>query len=253
MDKYPHWPDPNDSSLIMKDARNIVGKLYENIDGVFYTAVPTIFYRYQHLRGFNQWIIDMKLNPELYRAIAEKILYINLRLTMRSLNEIGEYVDLLVLNDDMGTTVSPFISVEDYRKFVKPYYTRLIETIKKEYSRIKIWYHCHGSIFQLIPDIIDCGVDILNPVLPQAKNMQPERLKKEFGDKLSFDGAIDVQQILPFGSTADVEKHVKKVIKALAPGGGYILRAQIINPITPPENICTLYETALKYGEYQID
>jgi len=252
IERYPNWPDPDDPSRVIKNARGIVKKLYEEIDGVFYMGVPAIFHRYQHLRGFNQWLMDMKLNPELYRFLVEKILHINLRLTLRSLNEIGDFVDLIFLNDDMGTTTGPFMSIKDYQEFVKPYYKKFVEVIKKEYPEIKIWYHCHGSILKLIPDIIDCGVNVLNPVLPR-ENLQPKELKAKFGDKLSFDGAIDIQNILPYGSPAEVREHVKEIIKTLAPNGGFILRAQIINPITPPENICTLYETALEYGNYPID
>jgi len=251
IENYP-WPDPNDPSLI-KGKYKQAKELYQRTNyALIAWSGGMLFHRYSFLRGLEQWLLDMKLNPELYRAIADKILEISLTATLNLLNEVGDYVIMVALADDMGTQKAPFISVKDYRKFVKPWFKRYIQAIKRSFPRIKIYYHCHGAVYPLIPDFIDCGVEILNPILPKAKGMQPERLKNEFGDQLSFHGGIDIQETIPFGTVNEVREHVKKVIDVLAPGGGYMFVLQNIRENTPQENIIVAYDTAFKYGKYPI-
>ncbi len=249
VEKYPKWPNPDDSSLIQKDAYEKAKKLYEETNHVTVVSVPTIFHRYAYVRGFNRWLMDMKTNPELYEAIASKIQSISLKSTLRLLKETGDHVDLVMLNDDMGSTRGPFMSVEDFRRFVKPYYKELMGRIKKDYPKIRFWLHSHGCITNLVPDIIDCGVDVLNPVLP-GDNVDPQVLKKEFGSQLCFDGGVDVEYMMPFGTVEQVREHAKKVIDTLSSGGGYIFRVQMISNIVPYENLYTAYKTALVYGNY---
>ncbi|RLE91741.1 MAG: hypothetical protein DRN04_12035 [Thermoprotei archaeon] len=252
IENYPKWPNPNDPKLI-EGVREIAKKLYEETDyAIFCGAAGSIFHRYAHLRGFKQWLLDMRLNPELYKALADKILEIVLEATLNLLNEVADYVVWIYFGDDMGTETEPFMSVKMYREFVKPWFCKLVKTIKKEFPKVKFNYHCHGAVFQLIPEFIDCGIDILNPILPQEKGNDPIKLKKTFGNKICFQGGIDVERIIPFGTLSEVEKHVKEVISILAPGGGYIFGLQHIRENTPPENAIMAYRLALKYGKYPI-
>ena len=116
-----------------------------------------------------------------------------------------------------------------------------------------MFLHCCGSVYKLIPDLIELGVDALNPIQVGAEGMAPERLKAEFGDKLTFWGAIDTQKVMPFGSPEDVDTEVKTRINELAPGGGYVLTAvHNIQAGVKPENVCEMYEAARKYGTYPI-
>jgi uroporphyrinogen decarboxylase len=127
----------------------------------------------------------------------------------------------------------------------------MIEHIKK-YTNAKIYRHSCGSIYEFIPDFIEIGVDIINPVQPLAKNMEPWRLKKEFGKDITFFGGIDTQKLL-YKPVDDVERGVKEVINTYGHGGGYILgTSHNIEPDTPIENIITLFEVALKYGQYPL-
>jgi len=249
VEAYSKWPNPDDPSLILKDAHRKAKKIFEETDQVTTVSIGSIFHRYTWMRGFNKWLLDMKLNPEIYEAIASKICDIRLRFTLNLLNEVGDYTDLIQMNDDLGFTKGPFMSLQDFRRFVKPYYERLISGIKKEYPKIKFWLHSHGAITKLIPDLIDSGVDVLNPILP-GDNMDPYVLKNKFGRDLCFDGGADVEYIIPFGTVKQVEEHVKEVVKILAPGGGYIFRVQMISNLVSYENLYAAYKTAIEYGRY---
>jgi uroporphyrinogen decarboxylase len=136
-----------------------------------------------------------------------------------------------------------------FRKFFKPALKKLID-LGHEFG-LKVMLHSCGSIKLLIPDLINIGLDILNPIQTKAKDMDPKKLKKAFGKDLSFHGSVDVQQVLPFGTVEEIKREVKQCIDALAPGGGFILApAHNIQADTPIENIITLFETARKYGRY---
>lgn len=253
IENYPRWPNPDDPNII-EGKYKMAKKLYEETDyALVCSAAEMLFHRYAFLRGFKQWFLDMKLNPELYKALADKILEIGLRATLNLLNEVGDYVVWIWIADDMGTQTRPFMSTSEYRKFVKPWFEKYVKSIKKEFPKIKVCYHCHGAVYPLIPEFIDCGIDILNPILPKEKGNDPEKLKRDFGGRLCFHGGIDIQETIPFGTTRDVEEHVKQVIRILAPGGGYIFCLQNIRENAPPENVMTAFKAALKYGKYPIE
>jgi len=244
------WPDPNDPNLLLKNASKMARKISEETEYATAINIDTLFHRYHALRGFNQWLIDLKLNPGLHKAIADKIYHINLTLTMRLLNEVGEYTDIVMTGDDLGTSTRPYVSLQDFRKHIKPYFKNLIGEIKRSFPHIKFYLHSHGQIMDFIPDLIDCGVDILNPILP-LDGMDPIILKRKYGNQLCFCGGIDVEHILPFGTLADVKKHVKEVIDILAPGGGYIFKVQAISYLISYEKLITAYKIAVEYGRYR--
>ena len=140
-----------------------------------------------------------------------------------------------------------------YRQLVKPYHTELFRAINA-LSKAKIFYHSDGDVYPFIGDLIEIGVDILNPVHVSARHMgDTARLKREFGDRLSFCGAIDTQSVLPRGTVEDVRNEVRRRIKDLAPGGGYILSSvHCLQPDVPPENVCAMFEEAVKAGRYPL-
>jgi uroporphyrinogen decarboxylase len=144
----------------------------------------------------------------------------------------------------------PMMSMDLYRKMIKPHHRRLFGYIKSR-SNAKIVYHTCGSVVHLIPDLIEMGVDALNPVQVSAKGMDSKALKREFGTDLCFWGAIDTQRILPFGSPEEVKVEVRRRIEDLAPGGGYVLCAvHNIQADVSPENICAMYDAAREFGRY---
>jgi uroporphyrinogen decarboxylase len=156
--------------------------------------------------------------------------------------------------DDLGSQGGPLMSLADYRKFYKPYQREIIKRIKT-YLRpeAKIILKSCGSIYQFIPDFIEIGVDVLSPVQPLAQNMDPWRLKREFGKDLSFLGGLDLQRLLSFGSVDQIEHGVRILMKEYAQGGGYVFGASYIIPCNvSPDKIVSMFDAAYKYGEYPI-
>jgi uroporphyrinogen decarboxylase len=243
------WPDVNNSHLVAEDARERAKEIYEKGEYATSLGVGMLFHRYHYLRGFEQWLIDMAANPELHRAIADKIYHINSTIALKLLDVVGDYTDIVTFGDDFGTSTDSYMSPEDFRSLIKPYFRDLIGRIKEQFPHIKFYLHSHGQVMDLVPDFIDCGIDILNPILP-LDNMDPVVLKREFGSQLTFEGGIDIEHILPFGTLDEVKEHVKEVIDILAPGGGFIFKAQAISCVIPPENLITTYKLALEYGRY---
>jgi uroporphyrinogen decarboxylase len=243
------WPDPEAPGLIAKDAREKARAAHEQREYVTAVSVAALFHQYHYLRGFEQWMIDIKLNPGVHETIASHIYHIHSTLLMRLLDEVGPYADIVTGGDDFGWSVAPYMSPADFRRLIKPYYMDLVGRIKGRFPHLRFYLHSHGQIMDLVPDLIECGVDVLNPILP-LDHMDPVRLKRAFGSALCFHGGVDVEHVMPFGTVDEVRDHVKRVIDVLAPGGGYWFKAQVISPVIPPENVIAAYETALEYGRY---
>ena len=231
VESYRNWPDPAKDPIFpaqepfsAERIRKQAQKIRQETDyaaGCFPVDLP--FLRYTWLRGFSQTFLDMKFHPELYASLMEKIVEICSGQLEAYVPEVADLVDYIGFADDFGSQYGPLLSVEQYRTNVKPWFKKLIHLTKKLAPEPKIFYHCCGSIFPLIPEFIDAGIDILNPLQLNARNMDPERIKKEYGDRLCFHGGIDQLKTLPFGTVEDVDAHVKKVLSVFAKGGGYIV------------------------------
>jgi uroporphyrinogen decarboxylase len=243
------WPDPDTPGLIAEDARSRALALRDRGEYVTSVGLPPIYHQYHYLRGFERWMLDVRLAPEVHEAISRHLVRIHGTLLMRLLEEVGDYTDIVSGGDDLGWSVAPYMSPADFRKLIKPHYQELIDRIKGRWPHLKFYLHSHGQIMDLVPDLIECGVDILNPILP-LDNMDPVRLKRAYGDALCFHGGIDVEHVLPFGTVTEVRAHVRRVIDIMAPGGGYWFKAQVISPVIPAENVLAAYETALEEGRY---
>jgi uroporphyrinogen decarboxylase len=187
------------------------------------------------------------------RSFAEKLMQRVLEHQMAKLDnlfrETGRHIDVIKMADDLGAQDAPLISPRLYRDAIKPFHKALVSFIK-ERCDAKVLFHSDGAIRPFIEDLIEVGVDVLNPIQVTAAGMEPQTLKREFGDRICFWGGIDTHTVLPHGSKADVEREVKTRIDQLAPGGGFILApVHNIQPDVPPENICTMYQTALTYRQ----
>ena len=199
------------------------------------------------LRGMERFLVEMITEAGTARLLIEKILESQMDIYSNILDYVGDYVQIVETSDDLGTQKGLLFSAKTYRDVVKPYRKQLNDLIRKKAPKAKIFFHCCGAIYDLIPDIIDTGVDILNPLQPNAAGMDPERIKSSYGNQLSFHGCIDTQIALR-GSTQDTRDEVLKKINLLYRDGGYIVApANHIMSDVPMENIITMYETAKNF------
>ncbi len=211
-----------------------------------------ILERAQMLRGFDLFLEDLVVQPTFAEELLERIFIVERDIICTFLDAVGAYLDIFAFKDDIAMQAGPLISPRMYRQFIKPYHRKLIETIRSK-TRAKIWFHSCGSVYYAVRDLIEIGVDILNPVQVAAKDMDTARLKREFGKDLCFWGAIDTQHVLPFGTPHEVEEEVKRRIRDLAPGGGYVLASvHNIEADVPGENILAMARAAQRWGAYPI-
>ena len=249
--RFP-WPDPY--ALGRTDGlREEVERLYNETDYAIKAAVPmNSFLEFSlWMRGFEQFFVDLASNEDFVNALLDKELELQKGFYEVLLDAVGDYIQVIETSDDLGTQRGPQISLEMYRKFIKSRQKEINDFIHDR-TDAKVFQHSCGSVYLFIPDLIEIGLDILEPIQPLAKDMEPEKLK-EFGDKLCFWGGIDIQRILPYGTPEEVQEHVRSKIKMLAPGGGYVVSpAHCIQKDTPPENILALYRAVDKFGKYHI-
>jgi uroporphyrinogen decarboxylase len=254
LESYPYWPDPDDPARyagLADEARDLFCSTDYAI--IAMPAFNSVWERTWFLRGLEQTMQDMVLNPEFIHALLRKITDINKRCMQHYLDAVGPYAQIIRLGDDVATQNGPLISPAMYRSIIKPYQKEFM-TFIHERTEAKIWYHSCGSVYKLIPDLIDAGIDLLNPVQVSARDMDTRRLKAEFGDSLTFCGGIDTQHVLPLGTIEEVQREVERRIGDLAPGGGYILAAvHNIQDDVPPENVVAMFQHARKAGTYPIN
>ena len=195
------------------------------------------------LRGMENFYVDLALGDEKCGVLLDRILEFYKKLVDYIMAEAGDYVDIVKFADDMGAQESMLLSPECYRAVIKPRQAALYGYVKQKYNK-KILLHCCGAIRPIIGDLIEIGVDALNPVQISARGMVPAELKAEFGGKITFwGGGIDTQSVLNMAAPGEVKRHVKKNMASFKPGGGYVF-AQVHNivPGVPIDNILAMYE-----------
>lgn len=247
------WPNPCDSARI-KGLKEEVRKLRQKTDAALLLAVSLANGFLQmgvRLEGFEDWFTDLATESRKVNYIMDKILDLKLRFYDFFLSNVGEYIDVIFEADDLGMQTAPLISLEMYRKYIKPRQKKLFSFIKSKAS-VYVALHSDGSIYDLIPELIETGVDILNPVQMSAAKMDLGRLKQEFGRDLTFwGGGIDTQSTLPTATPEEVREEVRRNIETLAPGGGYVFAANHnIQFDVPPKNIMAMWEAWKDYGAY---
>ncbi len=199
------------------------------------------------LRSWEDFFYDLYNEPAQAEAVLDKITEMDIALYDVMLSEIGDYVDIVCQGDDIGMQDRSIIPLSMYNKYIKKYHKRIFDFIKSK-TKAKVFLHTCGSMYELIPGLIDAGVDILNPVQTSARNMQPEVLKKEFGKDICFWGAFDVQKILPFGTPQEIDDEIKRLVDVLGKDGGYILSpAHNVQALVPGENIEAMRKAILKH------
>lgn len=202
-----------------------------------------------YLRGIQQILMDMVINPAIAHCLFDAIAQYFFEYIRRVFQASKGKIDIFMMGDDMGTQNGPMISVDMWRKFFKANFRRFID-IAHQFG-IKVMYHTCGSVRALIPEFIDCGLDILQSLQPKARGMDLAELKKEYGKYLAFHGGLDIQETLPFGTVDDVRQMVKCAMEAGKPGGGYIIcTAHNIQPDTPTRNVVALFEACKEFRKY---
>ena len=204
------------------------------------------------LRGMEGCLMDLLINKKATGLLLDKILQVKLEYWAKALDELGDLVDVVAEGDDFGTQTSQLISFETYKEMLRPRQKELISTIRKLAPHAHIFFHSCGNIRQFLPDFIDMGINIINPVHITAEGMDPVQLKKDFGNDVVFwGGGINTQGTLPTGTAEQVRDEVKMNIDTLAPGGGFVFNTiHNIQADVPPENIVAMYETVFEYGKY---
>jgi uroporphyrinogen decarboxylase len=199
--------------------------------------LPQMLYRMDH------YLLATGMYPDKVAELSGKLAAIHLKNLEKWLGAVGPYIDVVLFGDDLGGQQGPLISPESYREFYKPYH-KILWNKAKELAGVKVQLHCCGGIYELLDDLIDAGLDAVNPVQISCRGMDPVRLKEEFGDRITFwGGGCDTQHILPLSTPAKVAEHVREMSSILSPGGGFIFQ-QVHNILAnvPPENVLAMIQ-----------
>jgi uroporphyrinogen decarboxylase len=249
------WPEP-DPPECLAELRSQAEYIYRFTDyAVVGSAVigGGIFEQPARIMGMADFLMALKAEPEFSERLMEHITDLYIECCDRYLDEVGEFLHVFTYWDDLASQNRLMISADSYRRIIKPKQRRLVDAIRKK-TNAKIFYHGCGAISELIPDLIDVGFDILNPVQTSARGMDPVRLKKDFGNDIVFwGGGVDTQRTLPFGTPQEVEDEVKRRIDVLAPGGGFVFATvHNIQSFVPPDNVVAAFGAALRHGQYKL-
>lgn len=252
LDRY-NWPHPDPEEYILRLGEQ-AKYLYQNTDFALVGSAVIgggIFEQPARTMGMEKFLMSLAAEPKFADRLMEQITDIYIESCNHYLDEVGKYIQVFTYWDDVNTQNGWLINPDTYRKMVKPKQRRLVEAIKKK-TKAKLFFHGCGATFDLIPDLIDLGFDILNPVQVSARGMDTKRLKQAYGKDITFwGGGVDTQRVLPFGSQTEVVDEVKRRIDDLAPGGGFVFAAvHNIQAQVPPKNIAALFDTAFDYGRY---
>ena len=244
-------PDADDPALYygLKDRAK---DLFENSEYAIVAdfGVPGFYETSQKLRGYENIACDLMIDRDFVTALYDRLFELQKKYFKNYLGQVGKYVQVIGYADDLGMQDRTQMAPEIYREVIKPYHKKIFKFIHEQ-ADVKILLHSCGSIVTLIDDLIDAGVDILNPVQTKAVGMDPVLLKERFGERVVFWGGIDEQYILPYGTIAQVYEEVEEMIRIMGKNGGYILSpGHNIQADTPVENVVAMFEGAKKYRTY---
>lgn len=246
---YPKGGDPTRFTGVREHAL----RMHEAAPYALCTYIGGVVYEIcWYMRGLERWFMDTIENPSFCEAALDQTLRYWTDFYTGFLKEVGDLVDVVMIGDDLAGQGGPLFNPAFYRKVVKPRQKKLVQHIKSLTSA-KVWYHTCGSAYVYIPDLIDNGVDILNPVQIGLPNMDPEKLKREFGRDIVFwGGGIDAQHVLPFKGPDAVRENVRRNMSVFKPGGGYVFNnVHNIQAGIKPENVIALFDAAYEYGFYE--
>jgi uroporphyrinogen decarboxylase len=251
LERYP-WPDMNDPTRVAHVSAKARKLAEENKYAIL--ATPWLAFPLERafaMQRMDRFMLNLGRYPDFARALLTKIAELCKTLMGHFLQEIGENIDMIKIGDDLGMQNSLLMSPKMYRQIVKPIHADYISFIKSR-TKARLFFHTDGDVFDLIPDFIEMGVDVLNPIQTSAGKMSNlEELKRKFGKNIILCGAIDTHHVLPFGTPDEVRAEVKRIIEILGKDGGYMLAAvHTILPDVPAENVLAMVDAALEFGAY---
>jgi uroporphyrinogen decarboxylase len=248
IEKFP-WPDPTDPGRV----RTLRGQARTHRAAsdaaiVLVLAVGPV-HQLQFMRGYASALEDLIAAPDFVRAFLERHVDFWVRATAHALREAGDLVDLVMFGDDLGTQQGLVMSPAVYRRLIKPAHARMAQAAR-DFGKPVLFHTC-GAVSTLMPDFIELGLGAVHPVQVSARDMDPVRLKREFGRDIAFWGGVDTQRVLPLGTPADVREEVRRRIADLGAGGGYVLGAvHNIQAEVPVENVLAMIDAAHELGRY---
>ena len=249
LDDYP-WPQPSSIDTAEIDACVRRAKHYhENTDYVICCGHPVlgVFELGCWICGFDDFLYRCAAEPEFVFKLFNKFWEYQKGVTEIYFRELGKYIHYTTSGDDFATQRGTFTSPQMFRDYVQPYFTKRI-SYAKQFTTAYHLHHSCGSIYSILDDIINCGVEIINPIQPLATDMEPEKLYERFGGRIVFHGGIDTQNLMPYGTKEDIYREVQRVVGTLHHGGGYMLAAaHNLQPDVPTKNIVHMLEAARKY------
>lgn len=240
------WPSPD--WFDYAGFREVARRAHE--DQVVICGYMAPVFIHNLLRGLEQSMVDLLAEPEFTHELLRRMCDFEYERHRRIFEAAGEYIDLTHVTDDLGSQDGPMFSLETYREFYKPHHERFIR-LCREFD-IRVFHHDDGAMRTFLPDLVEMGIDILNPVQWTCPGMDLVSLKRDFGARVCFHGGIENQRVLPFGTPDEVRAEVRHCIDALAADGtGYILApCHNLQSLTPLENIVAMYDEAWNYGRF---
>ncbi len=246
------WPDMGDPQRIAGLRELAAQARAQGQAVVLKSPFAGLFEMAQRVVGMENCLVMMASDQRLAGTLFDKLLDLKLAFWEMALPELSDVVDVVAEFDDYGTQTSQLISPRMFRRQLKPRLGTLFGRIKQLAPHAALFFHSCGNVRPIIPDLIEIGVEVLNPVHVRATGMEPNALKREFGDALAFwGGGVDTQGVLPTGTPQEVKDDVRRNIEALAPGGGYVFSpVHNIQADVPPQNVLTMLEALQEYGSY---
>jgi uroporphyrinogen decarboxylase len=215
------------------------GTILENAQGIF---------------GWDEIFVRCISDAELVHYFLEALTELHLDTLKRTLDAAGDVVDVIQFGDDLGMQGAPLLDPEMYREIFLPYHKRMFTFVRENYPQVHVMLHCDGAVYELLPDMIEAGMQIFNPLQTDCAGMDPARIKREFGDKITFwGGGCDTHATLVFGTPEQIREDVRRRMQVLAPGGGFVFN-QIHNVLgdIPAEKVLAMIEAAHEFGRYPI-
>jgi uroporphyrinogen decarboxylase len=201
------------------------------------------------LRRMDNFLVDLVAEPKQVGKLLDALMEKHLASLARACAAVGDVADLIRFGDDLGTNGGPFMSPKTYRELFKPRHAMLCDYVHRR-TKMKTFLHSCGSIHALLPDLIEAGFDVINPVQTSCRDMEPERLKREFGRDICFwGGGCDTKSVLSRGTPAEVKEHVKRRCEIFMPGGGFVFNTvHNILPEVPPESVVAMFDGIAEFN-----
>jgi len=246
------WESMKVSDRAVEDLRKRAEYLEKGTDyGILFMGMGGVHEWGQGMRGWRNWIVDITGRRQIAGALLERMMEVNMDRVKKMVRALSEHVQVMGFGDDLGMQLGPQMSPATYRDMLKPCHEEMFTYVKR-HSKCFTFLHSCGSIYSLLGDLVDAGLDAINPVQISAADMEPRRLKDEFGDQLTFwGGGADTQNVLGFKPVDAVRAHVAENVRIFSRGGGFVFnQVHNVQPNVSPESLLAAYETAKNVGRY---